>query len=64
MEEIIIHNEGLCPICGKFNDFTCDGSEIDGDSLYYKNKCNNCGAVCYERYMLQYHSTTGIMAVE
>jgi C4-type Zn-finger protein len=56
MEEIIINEEGVCPICGK-DDFIYDGQEVDGDILYYYMKCNNCNASITETYILEYNYT-------
>ena len=50
----------LCPICGS-EQITYDGSEIDGQYMYYKCCCDKCNATFNEFYELVYAGMENII---
>ncbi|MBR1775959.1 hypothetical protein IJ750_02655 [bacterium] len=57
----IKHEEGVCPACGSQN-ITYDGSEIDGNSMYYKCICDDCDTTFNECYNLVFVEHNNIIS--
>lgn len=54
------YEQGECPVC-KSQKITYDGSEIDGQYLYYKCCCDDCNATYNEFYELIYAGIENIV---
>lgn len=53
-------DSGKCPVCGS-EQITYDGSEIDGQYMYYKCCCDKCNATFNEFYELVYAGMENII---
>jgi hypothetical protein len=47
------YEKGKCPVCYSEN-ISYDGSERNGDYIYYRGMCNKCNATFDEYYELIY----------
>ena len=56
----IYHKQGKCPVCGS-EEITYDGSEIDGQYMYYKCCCDKCNSTFDEFYELVYANIENII---
>ena len=57
----IKHQAGICPKCGGAN-ITYDGSDIDGECMYYKCICDNCNTTFNECYNLVFTGHNNIIS--